>query len=138
MGRRTEALEVQVSGVLRGVLTGVGVLGAATLTGCGEPNAGYWWDEAAEHVGEEATVCGPAISVITDVNDAGEKTGFINIGADYPDPNRFTFVVYDEDLGNFDPQQHEYCGTGTIQLYEGVPQIETTVVFDEDAPPPDL
>jgi len=53
------------------------------------------------------------------------KTTLLNVGAPYPDPSRFTVLMWIDARWNFDypPEETYYgltiCVTGTIELYEG-------------------
>jgi DNA/RNA endonuclease YhcR with UshA esterase domain len=66
-----------------------------------------------------------------------EKGGptFLNIGVDYPNPSRFTVVVFGEDRDNFseDPEDAydggRVCVTGLVEDYQGVTEM---VLHDED------
>ncbi len=65
----------------------------------------------------------------------GQPT-FLNVGKDYPDPGRFTVLIWGEDRANFStPPEDAYAGvticvTGSVQTYEGVPEV---VVHDPAA-----
>lgn len=65
----------------------------------------------------------------------GQPT-FLNVGRDYPDPGRFTIVIWGDDRANFSaPPEDLYdaatiCVTGTIETYEGVPQIVANAPSD--------
>ncbi|MBK0421124.1 hypothetical protein JD292_03390 [Leucobacter sp. CSA2] len=86
----------------------------------GESRAGgLSWDVAAGFLGAEQRVCGPLVSTRTDNDDV-----FLNLGRDYPDPARFTIVLWD--VGGVEPLPTgtEVCATGTISSYNGVMQIE--------------
>ena len=89
------------------------------------------WSDAPSHIGEVATVEGPVIGATYAESSNGSPT-FLNVGADYPDPSRFTVVVWGEDRGNFPvAPEDKYAGktirvTGTIYDYQGVPQVEVT------------
>ena len=88
------------------------------LTACGEAD----WDGAGTHVGEKKKVCGPVESVRHD----GGVT-FVNVGEDYPSPERFVIVLWNDetfDVGNWDRFPWA-CITGRISEYDGVAQIET-------------
>ncbi len=87
------------------------------------------WDEAIYHIGERATVYGPVVSTHYANTSRGKPT-FLNIGKPYPDPDRFTVIIWGENRSNF-PQAPEilYANktiyvTGLIDEYEGVAQIE--------------
>ena len=86
------------------------------------------WSEAKNHIGEILTVYGPVISTYYASTSKGQPT-FINIGKAYPDPERFTVVIWGQNRPNF-PQAPEvyYSGkiiyvTGLIEEYEGVAEI---------------
>jgi hypothetical protein len=106
----------------------------ATLQSC--PDA-ITWDQASAHVGELATITGPTISTVYASDSRGKPT-FLNIGKDYPDPDRFTIVIWGYDRDNFPfAPEVEYnnkaiCVTGLIETYEGIPQIvaETASVIE--------
>jgi hypothetical protein len=88
---------------------------AATLT----PN------EASQHVGENATVCGLVASATYAVQSRGQPT-FLNLGKPYPN-QVFTAVIWGNDRAKFGmPEQlrsKEVCATGDIRLYRGKPEI---------------
>jgi hypothetical protein len=79
--------------------------------------------EAADHIGQRATVCGDVVSKKTSEASNGKPT-FINL--DRPFPNQtFTIVYWDADaaaVGDF-PGTGGVCVTGTIATYRGTPQI---------------
>jgi len=58
------------------------------------------------------------------------KPTFLNIGKPYPDPNRFTVVIWIQNRGKFPQPPDDYylgktiCVTGLIDEYKGIPQIE--------------
>lgn len=86
------------------------------------------WDQAGQHVGESMTVEGLVISTRYASFSNGQPT-FLNVGADYPDPTRFTVVIWGEDRSNFTTAPEtayaakKICVTGVIQTYEGVAEI---------------
>lgn len=49
---------------------------------------------------------------------------FLNIGRDYPDPARFTIVLWDVGGVESLPAGTTLCATGPISMYNGVAQIE--------------
>jgi len=81
--------------------------------------------EAAEHVGENATVCGTVASVYYARRSRARPT-FLDFGADYPNES-FVAVVFDEnraafgDLASLEGQR--VCVSGTIELYRRRPEI---------------
>lgn len=79
------------------------------------------WDQAKDHIGQIATVTG-AIVGTHDVSGAV----ILNIGKDYPDPDRFTVYVHLKDAATPDDLTAgaAISVTGTIKLYKKVPEIE--------------
>lgn len=93
------------------------------------PASAISWDEAKYHIGERITVYGAVVDTHWASGSKGKPT-FLNIGKPYPDPGRFTVVIWIDYRGNF-PQAPEvyYLGktiyvTGLITEYKGIPQIE--------------
>ena len=93
------------------------------------PSGAISWDEAREHIGERATVCGPVVDTKWASGSKGKPT-FLNIGKPYPDPNRFTVVIWIQNRGKFPQPPEDYylgktiCVAGLIDEYKGIPQIE--------------
>lgn len=82
------------------------------------------WQSAKDFVGKGATVCGPVAGVGSSEDDV-----FLNIGRDYPDPSRFTIVVYD--VGSMEvPKEATACVTGTVEQYQDHAQIEVRSASD--------
>jgi len=93
------------------------------------------WDQASAHIGEQATITGPTISAVYASDSRGRPT-FLNRGKPYPDPDRFTVVIWGYDRDNF-PYTPEaaynsktICATGLIETYEGIPQIVADTASD--------
>ena len=86
------------------------------------------WDQAKDFIGEIKTVCGPVKSAFFAESSEGQPT-FLNIGKDYPDPARFSVIIWGEDRQNFpEPPEQAYlkqtiCVTGEIQEYDGVAEM---------------
>ena len=79
--------------------------------------------DAAEHVGENATVCGTTASERTATSSKGSPT-FINL--DHPYPNQvFTLLIWgaDRDQVGKVPETGKICGIGVITEYRGSPEI---------------
>lgn len=89
------------------------------------------WDMARPHMGQFKTVCGPVVSARYAPSSAGQPT-FLNIGKDYPAPDRFTVVIWGRNLANFPFKPEDYyasktiCVSGLIKEYGGVPEIEVS------------
>ena len=124
-------------------LLAVGLLGLAACGSSGsavvEPTAvappvseqAIPWDEASGHIGETTTIEGPVVTAVYSDTSTGEPT-FLNVGRDYPDPDRFTVVIWGDDRGSFpDAPESMYEGktirvTGEVSEYDGRAQIEVT------------
>jgi len=84
------------------------------------------------------TVCGHVVSTNYAASSSGQPT-FFDFGNKYPDPNRFTVVIWGEDRWKFEnlyPNPETYflgknvCARGVIRNYEGVPEIEAGAIFN--------
>jgi hypothetical protein len=82
-------------------------------------------EDAAKHVGENATVCGVVASAHYAARSAGQPT-FLNLDRSYPN-QIFVAVVFGNDRTKFgEPERlqgKQVCVTGSIQLYRGTPEI---------------
>ena len=84
-------------------------------------------DQASEHVGEFATVCGTVASAKY-VSSAKSAPTFLNLDKPYP-KHIFTIVIWGTDRRKFEqaPDQEfrdkRICVTGTITEYKGKPEI---------------
>ncbi|MCD4691226.1 hypothetical protein K8S17_07175 [bacterium] len=84
-------------------------------------------EEAASHVGEEATVCGVVASAAYLGRSNGTPT-FLNLDKPYPD-QPFSIVIWGSTRGLFEDAPEalfdgrRVCVTGTIETYKGKPQI---------------
>ena len=93
------------------------------------PASAISWDEAKYHIGDRLTVCGPVVDIYWASGSKGKPT-FLNIGKPYPDPQRFTVVIWIDYRSNFPQPPEKYylgktiCVTGLIESYKGSPQIE--------------
>lgn len=82
------------------------------------PEGGLGWNKADKHIGERKQVCGPLKSA-----RETQYGTFVNVGKDYPDRDRFTFVLWDIRLSPID-RGATICAKGVISLYKGVTQME--------------
>jgi len=104
----------------------------ATLKSC--PSA-IPWDQAYEYVGGRTTIEGPIVGTSYASDSRGQPT-FLNIGKPYPDPDRFTVVIWGDDRGNFPfAPEVEYgnktiCVTGLVETYKGSSQIIADTASD--------
>jgi hypothetical protein len=86
------------------------------------------WYEAKNHIGENKLVCGPVVGSQYAPSSRGQPT-FLNIGEKYPNPGRFTVVIWGEDRPKFPPDPEEFypgltiCVRGVIEEYEKAPEI---------------
>ena len=93
------------------------------------PPGSISWSEAKYHIGERTTVCGPVVDATWASGSNGKPT-FLNLGKSYPDPDRFTVVIWIQNRGNFPQAPEDYylgktiCVTGLIMEYEGITEIE--------------
>jgi len=93
------------------------------------PSDAIQWFEAKDHIGDRTTVCGPVIDGHWASGSNGKPT-FLNIGKPYPDPDRFTVVIWIDNRANFPQPLEDYylgktiCVTGLITEYDGIAQIE--------------
>jgi len=93
------------------------------------PAGSISWSEAKYHIGERTTVCGPVVDATWASGSNGKPT-FLNLGKPYPDPDRFTVVIWIQNRGNFPQAPEDYylgktiCVTGLIIEYNGIPEIE--------------
>jgi DNA/RNA endonuclease YhcR with UshA esterase domain len=91
--------------------------------------ANYTTDQAANHIGENATVCGIVTGGKYAKSSRGKPT-FINMDGRYP-YHKFTILIWGENRHNFNsPEKRlngkKVCVTGFIDSYKGIPQIEVS------------
>lgn len=92
------------------------------------------WANAKQHEGEYVRVQGKVVGTNYSSDSNGKPT-FLDIGLDYPDPDRFTVVIWGEDRKNFshDPETYylgeEVVVVGVVQIYNGSAEI---VISSED------
>jgi hypothetical protein len=113
----------------------LGVVLLTLATGCTTPaQAGgcasaIGWREAANSVGAFATVRGPVVASYFASRGEGQPT-FLDVGRPYPDPDRFSVVIWGRDRSNFTtPPEQTYrgrtvCVSGLIDTASGSPGIE--------------
>lgn len=84
-------------------------------------------EEASQHVGDRARVCGPVAEVVQ-VTEIGGAPTFINLERKHPE-QPFTVLIWERDRRRWRvPPEEQYlrrdiCVTGQIQMHEGIPQI---------------
>lgn len=106
---------------------GLGFWYGAPCTSC------YSWEEAAQHIGEPAFVCGEVKSVAR----LAYGRVFLNVGNPYPDTPRFVIMIEEDYIISFDDAfggpgwendlvGEFVCVCGEITEYDGNPQILPT------------
>jgi hypothetical protein len=86
------------------------------------------WQRARALVGQRATIRGRVVDSHFARSSSGQPT-FLNMGNAYPNPSRFTVVIWRENRGSFggSPETRfrgrTLCVTGLVQMYGGVPEI---------------
>ena len=82
--------------------------------------------EAAQHVGEQATVCGAVVSAHYSASSKGQPT-FLNFDQPYPNA-AFTVLIWGEDRPKFGAPEVRYrdqwvCATGLVRIYRGTAEM---------------
>ena len=104
------------------------------------PDDQILWSDASEYLGEERSVCGPVAGTHFADSSRGKPT-FLNIGEDYPSPDRFVVLIWGEYRDNFPRKPEKYyegvtiCAEGEIQEYEGIFEIEVRSPADIEIQP---
>ena len=99
------------------------------LSECGAPQNAICWNEAISYVGDYKVVCGQVVDTAYASGSDGKPT-FLNLGKSYPNPERFTVVVWEENRANFPAFPEDFyltkdiCVDGLIELYKGGAQID--------------
>jgi hypothetical protein len=83
-------------------------------------------EQAASHVGENATICGAVASAHFAQRSKGEPT-FLNLDKPYPN-QAFTIVIWGADREKFGTPEtsllgKQVCASGVIQLFRGRPEV---------------
>ena len=84
--------------------------------------------DADQHIGERATVCG-RVEEATHQPEVGGEPTFLNLDGRHPD-QPFTAVVWGRDRPRFaEPPEDRYAGldicvSGPVRDHEGTPQVE--------------
>lgn len=89
------------------------------------------WYNAWGSVETTCTIAGPVIDVYQATNEYGAPI-FVNIGADYPDPDCVTLVIWADDEAEFDSTLHDIdhgnawiSATSYLTTYNGYLQFST-------------
>jgi micrococcal nuclease len=84
-------------------------------------------EDAINHIGQQATVCGNVSSTHFSSRSKGQPT-FINLNRPYPS-QIFTVLIWGSDRNKFPGAPENYysnkriCVSGKIQQYKGAPEI---------------
>lgn len=83
-------------------------------------------EEAKDHYGQDATVCGEVVSTSYADSSRGQPT-FLNLDKRYPN-QIFTVVIWGENRSKFGKPEDDYkgkriCASGKITAYAGKPEI---------------
>lgn len=103
------------------------LFGFALLCACSSAGAdGLTTAQAAQHIGEKATVCGTVASSHYASDVEGQPT-FINLDEPYPD-QVFTILIWGDYRGKFATPPERWsgrlCVTGRIKAYRGKPEVK--------------
>jgi hypothetical protein len=110
------------------LLLATGCTTSSQVSGC---SGAIGWREAANNLGAFATVRGPVVDSYFASRGEGQPT-FLDVGRPYPDPDRFSVVIWGRDRSNFTtPPEQTYrgrtvCVSGLIDTASGSPGIEVT------------
>jgi len=86
------------------------------------------WQNAENFVGQRRKVRGPVRSTVYARRSTGRPT-FLNVGRPFPNPKRFTVVIWGRYRKRFpSPPERLYrdeyiCARGKLRLFEGVPEV---------------
>lgn len=87
------------------------------------------WDEASDYIGEYKSICGPVVDSHFASSSNGQPT-FLNLGKAYPEPERFTVLIWGDDREHFPgaPEQiyldKNICVYGLLIEYNNLPEVE--------------
>ena len=86
------------------------------------------WQTAGGAIGRVATIRGRVAGTRFASASNGSPT-FLNLGVNYPNPRRFTVVIWIENRAAFGRPEVRYrgktlCVRGRVKTYGGVPEIE--------------
>lgn len=123
-------------GILAAIVAGALFLARTVATGPDGADAAdaadpelpvYAPEQASDHVGERASVCGRVVDAAYAQGVGGQPT-FLNFGRPHPRQS-FTAVIWGRDRAKFERPEVTYrgaglCVAGEIREHQGVPQIE--------------
>ncbi len=121
---------LMVGALIAAIVMGVGRLGSGLIDQGGsgsvpdpDCSTAIAWDVAPEHEGDTVTVEGPVVGASHVEGVSGQPT-FLNVGADHPDPDRFTVVIWNDVRVQFDQPPEtlfsgqEICVSGEVAIYD--------------------
>jgi hypothetical protein len=124
-----------IGALIAAIIMGVGRLGSGLIDQGGlssvpdpDCSSAIAWADAPDYEGEIVTVRGPVVGARHVENTSGQPT-FLNVGADHPDPDRFTVVIWNDVRVQFDQRPEmlfsgqEICVSGEVAMHEGSSQI---------------
>jgi endonuclease YncB( thermonuclease family) len=100
------------------------------------------WRDARAHTGVRGTVKGPVVGTLY-ASGSNRRPTFLNLGYDYPDPERVTVIIWGGNREKFRvPPEDAYAGkticvTGLIELYRNLPEIEVSSPSQIEIAPPE-
>jgi hypothetical protein len=102
--------------------------GSASTSSSASCRGAISWTAARSAVGRVATVKGPVVDAFYARSSSGSPT-FLNLGRAYPNPSRFTIVIWSENRARFGSPERRYrgrsiCVRGRITTYRGSAQVE--------------
>jgi hypothetical protein len=88
------------------------------------------WQSARRMIGRIATIKGRVVGTKYASSSFGSPT-FLDVGARYPNPRRFSVVIWTENRALFGRPENRYrgrsiCVRGYVSSYGGTPQIEAS------------
>ena len=87
------------------------------------------WSAAGNFVNQSKTVCGPVVRTTFAQTTNGQPT-YLDLGRAYPDPARFSVLIWGSQRANFPSEPETFyrgktiCATGKIVTYKGTLQVE--------------
>ena len=87
------------------------------------------WSDAGNFVNQSKTVCGPVMRTTFAQTTNGQPT-YLDLGRTYPDPARFSILIWGNQRANFSPapetlyRDKTICVTGKIVTYQGTLEME--------------
>jgi hypothetical protein len=87
------------------------------------------WSDAGNYVNQSKTVCGPVLRATFSQTTNGQPT-YLDLGRAYPDPTRFSILIWGNQRANFSAEPENLyrgktiCATGKIASYRGTLEME--------------